>query len=68
MVHLTDHDELLSAAIDAHRKYEAGVAELKAQRTKAFKRALTGTVTARELSRQTGMSDTQATRISQGKA
>ena len=65
---MTDHDELLAAAVEAHREFEAGVAELKARRTKAFKRALAGTVTARELSRLTGMSDTQATRISQGKA
>ena len=65
---MTDHDELLAAAVQAHREFEAGVAELKARRTKAFKRALTGTVTAVELSKDVGMSNTQVSRIARGQA
>lgn len=65
---MCDHDELLKRAVSAQREYEAGVAELKAQRTKAFKRALAGTVTAVELSKDVGMSNTQVSRIARGQA
>lgn len=66
MVRLTDHDELLSAAIDAHRKYEAGVAELKAARARAFRAAFIGPVTGREIAEATGLSESYVGRIAKG--
>lgn len=61
------HDELLAAAVEAHHRLERGVAELKRNRSAAFKRAIVGPVTAVELAELTGMSNTQVKRIAQGK-
>lgn len=63
-----NHDELLRAAIAAQTEFEAGMERLRRQRTGAFKRALAGTVTAVELSREVGMSNTQVARIARGQA
>lgn len=62
------HDELLAAAVEAQREYVDGMEQLRAQRTRAFKRALAGTVTAVELAGNVGMSNTQVARIARGQA
>lgn len=59
-------EELLAAAVEAHREYERGVEELKRRRSAAFRRAIAGPVTAVELAELTGMSNTQVKRVSQG--
>lgn len=65
---MSKREELLEAAVQAHRDYVRVVAEAKAARTGAFRAAILGPVTAAELARHTGMSDTQVTRISKGQA
>lgn len=63
-----NHDELLREAITAQAEFESGLERLRAQRTRAFKRALAGTVTAVELADKVGMSNTQVARIARGQA
>lgn len=55
----SDHDVLLAAAVKAHEDYlNAGKV-----RAAAFKRALSGTVTATELAQKIGLSVATVTRI-----
>lgn len=61
-------DEALRAAVQAQADYELTVREAKAARSTAFRRALSGPVTAVELARRTGMSNTQVARIARGEA
>lgn len=62
------HDELLDEAIAAHIEHMRIIEESRARRSKAFAVALRSTVTARELAKAIGISDTQVTRISKGQA
>ena len=62
------HDELLEAAVAAQWRYEMVVAQAKAERTEAFRAAFRGPVSAREIAKHVGMSDTQVKRIARGEA
>lgn len=61
------HDELLAAAVQAHCDYEDGIERLKRDRSAAFRRALNGSVTAVELAKELGISNTHIARIARGK-
>ena len=60
------HDELLAAAVEAHRDYERGVARLKVARARAFRTAFLGPVTGREIAEATGLSESYVGRIAKG--
>lgn len=57
---------LLREAVEAHERYIEGVEQLKAARQEAFRRALAGPVTAREISDRVGLSGSIVSRISKG--
>ncbi|WP_306593852.1 hypothetical protein [Corynebacterium striatum] len=60
------HEELLKAAIEAQQKYEKTIEEAKRERSIAFRRAISGPVTAVELSKALGISNVQVSRIAKG--
>lgn len=62
----TNHDELLANAVQAHKEYEQGVAELKAKRAQAFRAAFLGPVSGREIATATGLSESYVGRIAKG--
>lgn len=59
-------DELLNRAVEAHEAYLSGVERLKLERQQAFRQALAGPVTAREIAERVGLSGSIVTRISKG--
>lgn len=61
-----DREELLQQAVEAHMVYLEGVEALKLRRQQAFKRALAGKVSAREIAEQINLSGSRVTRISKG--
>lgn len=64
---MESHDELLQAAIAAQQDYERAVDSARAERREAFRKALRGTVTGRELARETGLSESTISAIKAGK-
>ncbi|HAT1156499.1 TPA: hypothetical protein NJV00_000851 [Corynebacterium striatum] len=56
------HDELLEAAVAAHRELE----QAKELRKSAFLKALRGPVKGREIAEATGLSESQVGRIARG--
>ena len=63
---MESHDELLEAAVAAQYRYEMLVAQARNERQEAFKAALRGTVTGREIAKATGLSESHVSRISKG--
>lgn len=61
-----DKEELIKQAVESHEAYLSGVAELKERRQRAFRRALTGPVSTRELGQRVGLSNAQVSRITTG--
>ena len=61
------HDELLEAAVAAQRRYEMLVAQARNERQEAFKAALRGTVTGREIAKATGLSESTVSAIKAGR-
>lgn len=59
-------EELIQQAVAAHEAYVRGVEELRLERQRAFRQALAGPVSARELSERVGLSGSIVTRISKG--
>lgn len=64
---MESHDELLEAAIAAQYRYEMLVAQARNERQKAFKAALRGTVTGREIAKATGLSESTVSAIKAGR-
>ncbi|MCK6083050.1 hypothetical protein KZX32_06040 [Corynebacterium kefirresidentii] len=64
---MESHDELLEAAIAAQYRYEMLVNQAKRERQDAFKAALRGTVTGREIAKATGLSESLVSKIKAGK-
>ena len=60
------HDELLEDAVAAQWRYEMLVEKAKRERSEAFRRALAGTVTAVELGKKLGISNSHVSRIAKG--
>ena len=66
MVRLADHDELLAAAVEAHREYAKETARLREARARAFQAAFFGPVTGREIAEATGLSESYVGRVAKG--
>lgn len=66
MVSLVNHDELLAAAVEAHREYVHETARLRDVRARAFRAAFLGPVTGREIAEATGLSESYVGRIAKG--
>ena len=63
---MKSHDELLEAAIAAHRDYLKTLEDARSKREKAFRDAIRGPVKGREIASKTGLSESQVSRISKG--
>lgn len=59
-------EELLRHAVEAHEAYLEGTDQLRRERQRAFRQALAGPVTAREIAERVGLSGSIVTRISKG--
>lgn len=57
------HDELLALAVESQRRYESVIERAKRERQDAFIEALRGTVTGREIARETGLSESTVSAI-----
>lgn len=60
------HDELLEDAVAAQWRYEMLVEQAKKERSKAFRNAILGPVTGREIAKATGISESHVSRIARG--
>ena len=60
------HDELLKAAVAAHREYLETLEAARNKRENAFRNAIRGPVTGREIAKATGLSESHVSRISKG--
>ncbi|WP_165243161.1 Rrf2 family transcriptional regulator [Corynebacterium lizhenjunii] len=60
------HDELLQAAVEAHKCYVQAMEEARLVRRAAFQEALRSTVTAREIAEMTGISPSMVAKIKAG--
>lgn len=63
---MSNHDELLDAAVDAHTDYLKTLEFIRKRREKAFHDAIRGPVKGREIATRTGLSEAQVSRISKG--
>ena len=64
---MSNHDELLEEAVAAQWRYEMLVEKAKPERSEAFRRALAGTVTGREIAKATGLSESTVSAIKAGR-
>lgn len=64
---MSNHDELLEAAVAAQWRYEMLVEKAKRERSEAFRRALASTVTGREIAKATGLSESTVSAIKAGR-
>lgn len=60
------HDQLLDTAISAHEELIQATELLKVQRQQAFRRAIAGPVTAREIANKLGISESYVGKIAKG--
>ena len=60
---MSNHDELLALAVEAQRRYESVIEQARRERQDAFIEALRGTVTGREIARETGLSESMVSKI-----
>lgn len=67
MAKAPNHDELLAAAVQAQRKFEATVDEARVERRKVFQDALRSTVTGRDIANATGLSESTVSAIKAGR-
>lgn len=63
---MSNHDELLEAAVAAQWRYEMLVEQARSERAKAFRDAILGPVKGREIAEQTGLSESHVSRIARG--
>lgn len=63
---MSNHDELLEEAVAAQWRYEISIEKAKEERAKVFRRVLAGPVTAVELGKELGLSNSHVARIARG--